>query len=85
MQLITIVGILASALTATSLIPQLTKLIKEKQSQDLSVVMLLVLLGGLALWIYYGALKEDLIIIISNSFAFLINVCTLYLALHYKN
>jgi MtN3 and saliva related transmembrane protein len=80
----TIIGIVASTLTASSLLPQLTKLIKEKKSKDVSIAMLLVLISGLGFWIYYGALKEDLIIIISNGFAFLVNGVTLYLALRYK-
>lgn len=84
MQFTTIIGLLASGLTAFSLVPQLSKLVKEKESKDLSVVMLIVLISGLGLWIYYGTLKDDVIIIVSNSMAFLINVITLALAVYYK-
>jgi MtN3 and saliva related transmembrane protein len=80
----TLIGIGASALTATSLIPQLVKLIKEKESENVSILMLLVLMGGLACWIYYGILKEDLIIIIANAFALLINLLNIYFTLRYK-
>ena len=84
MTLISIVGIAASILTATSLIPQLLKIIKEKKAENVSVGMLLILFGGLALWIYYGVLKKDLIIIISNSFSFIVNLTLAILALKYK-
>lgn len=84
MSFTTIIGLFASALTAFSLIPQLIKLIKKKESKDLSVVMLSVLISGLGMWIYYGFLKEDAIIIVSNAIACLINAITLVLAIYYK-
>lgn len=84
MEFETIVGIGASALTATSLIPQLIKLLKEKKSKGISLVMLAVLFTGLALWVWYGFLKSDLIIIISNSFALVINLVIGILAIYYK-
>ncbi|HEY5748631.1 MAG TPA: SemiSWEET family transporter [Chryseolinea sp.] len=80
----TIIGVGASVLTSTSLIPQLSKLIREKKADDISVTMLLVLFGGLGLWIYYGILKDDLIIIISNTFALIVNLATVVLTFVYK-
>jgi MtN3 and saliva related transmembrane protein len=80
----TLVGVGASVFTATSLIPQLIKLLKEKNSKDISVIMLAVLFTGLAMWVWYGFLKEDLIIIISNLFALVINLIIGILTLHYK-
>ena len=85
MSIETLVGIGASAFTATSLLPQLIKLIKEKKAQGVSVVMLVVLFTGLALWIWYGFLKSDWIIIISNSFALIINFAIGALTIRYKN
>lgn len=80
----TFIGIGASILTASSLLPQLVKLIKEKKSNELSFIMLGVLFGGLALWIYYGVLKKDLIIILSNAFALFINLWVVILTLKYR-
>jgi MtN3 and saliva related transmembrane protein len=85
MSIETLVGIGASVFTATSLLPQLIKLIKEKKAQGVSVVMLVVLFTGLALWIWYGFLKSDWIIIISNSFALIINFVIGALTIRYKN
>jgi MtN3 and saliva related transmembrane protein len=39
--------------------------------------MLFVLLVGLSLWVVYGIMKQDAIIIVANSFSLLINVTTL--------
>jgi len=81
----TLIGVGASCFTATALIPQLIKLLKEKKSGSVSVVMLCVFFTGLGLWIYYGVLKSDWIIIISNGFALVINVWIGVLTIHYKN
>jgi MtN3 and saliva related transmembrane protein len=69
MNFITIIGILASVCTAISLVPQLVKLLKEKKAENISLLMLAVLFAGVGLWIYYGILKKDFIIIVSNSFS----------------
>jgi MtN3 and saliva related transmembrane protein len=84
MEQYTIIGICASVLTATSLIPQLIKLMKDKKTRDISNLMLIVLFSGLGLWIYYGILRSDWIIIISNSFALLINLITGILMIYYN-
>lgn len=76
MTLNTWIGIGASTFTSLALIPQLVKLIREQKAGDLSVAMLAILFTGLALWIYYGVLQKDWIIIISNSVALLINLAT---------
>ena len=70
------IGISASTFTSLALLPQLLKLIRERKAGDLSYGMLAALFTGLALWIYYGALKNDWIIIISNGVALLINLAT---------
>lgn len=84
MELETLIGTGASIFSATSLIPQLIKIIKEKKAEDISLAMLGVLFTGLTLWVWYGFLKNDLIIIISNSFAALINFIIGILTIHYK-
>ena len=85
MDLTTGIGIGASIFTATSLLPQLIKLLKEKKAEDISLGMLAILFIGLALWIYYGCLKKDWIIIISNSFSMAINLITAGVSIKYKN
>ena len=84
MDLSTCIGIAASVMTSGALVPQLIKLIREKKAEDVSVLMLVVLLIGLALWIYYGILQKDLIIILSNGFAALINMCTFIMTIRFK-
>lgn len=80
-----VIGVIAGACTALSLLPQLVKLIKEKKASDISVFYLLLLFAGLCLWIYYGVLREDLPIIITNIVSLVINVAVLILSLRYKS
>lgn len=84
MQLEAIIGVLASIFTACSLLPQLVKLIKTKKAGDISLLMLITLFTGIAFWIYYGILKKDLIIIISNSVSLVININIVILTILYK-
>ncbi len=86
MKIETFIGIAASACTAASLIPQLVKVVvvKDKEAESISLLMLLILFIGIGLWIYYGALKNDLIIIISNACSFLINTTLAIFSIKYK-
>ncbi|MCU7619320.1 SemiSWEET transporter [Chryseobacterium sp. PBS4-4] len=74
---VNILGIVAGVLTSVSMIPQLIKVIKEKNVEDLSWVMILVLICGLSLWVWYGILQNELPIILSNAFAVLVNLTLL--------
>jgi MtN3 and saliva related transmembrane protein len=85
MNLISVIGVLASVFTAIALVPQLSKLIKEKRPENISLGMLASLMIGVGLWVYYGFLKEDWIIIVSNSFSWLINMTIILLTIKYKN
>jgi MtN3 and saliva related transmembrane protein len=84
MDSITIIGIIASVCTAISSLPQLFKLCKEKKAENVSLGMFAVLVIGLAVWVWYGILKDDWIIIIANGFSFLVNLTTFILSLRYK-
>ncbi len=84
MEIIQIIGLAAGILTASSMLPQIFKTIKEKKADEVSLKMLVVLLAGIALWIYYGIQKQDLPIIITNVFSFLVNVTMIILRIKYR-
>ena len=79
-----IIGFIAGIFTGISLLPQLIKIIKEKKTEDISTWMLLILMGGLALWITYGVLINNLPIIITNSFSMVVNVLITFLRFRFK-
>ena len=77
------VGIAAGILTAVSMIPQLIKTFTEKKADNISVVMILVLMSGLGCWITYGCMRNDLPVIFTNMFSLLVNSILLVLRLYY--
>ena len=79
-----IVGLAAGICTAVSLLPQIIKMIKERKAQDISLFYLIVLLCGLALWTYYGFLKQDVPIIATNIFSMVLNIVVIILSSIYK-
>ena len=79
-----VIGLAAGVLTASSLIPQVIKTLKEKNAENVSLKMLLVLMAGIALWIYYGIRREDMPIIATNSFSLLVNITMVILRIKYK-
>lgn len=78
------VGIVAGIGTSVSLLPQLIKIIREKKADNISWFMLFILIAGLGLWVWYGILKKDLPIILTNSFSLLVNLLIIYFTGRYK-
>ena len=78
------IGIIAGICTGISLLPQLVKIVKEKKADDISWFMLFILLAGLAMWVWYGILKADYPIIITNSFSFLVNVAIIIFTIRFR-
>jgi MtN3 and saliva related transmembrane protein len=72
-----ITGVAASIFTSSTLIPQFVKIVREKNAEGTSYLMLLVLFVGLTLWVAYGVMKDDWIIIIANGFSLLVNIATI--------
>ena len=85
MELTQIIGLAAGILTATSLLPQVFKTLKEKKAEDVSLVMLLVLQAGLILWIFYGIRREDMPIIATNCFSLLVNITMVILRIRFHS
>ena len=81
----TIIGTIAGILTSVSMIPQLIKVLKEKDVENLSWGMIAVLLTGVSLWVVYGIMRDELPIILSNGFSVLVNTTLLIYYFKYKN
>jgi MtN3 and saliva related transmembrane protein len=81
---INIVGIAAGIFTATSMLPQVIKTLKEKEAENVSPAMLIVLIAGITLWVIYGILRKDIPIIATNGFSLVLNLYMLYLRWKYR-
>jgi MtN3 and saliva related transmembrane protein len=67
MQFVDIIGVSAACGTTISYFPQLKKCWETGEAGDLSLKMFLILFAGLFLWVVYGALKGDWVILIANA------------------
>ena len=67
MDFATIIGVFAAFCTTTSYYPQLKKCWQTGSAGDLSSRMFVTLGLGVALWVVYGFLKADMVIIIANA------------------
>jgi MtN3 and saliva related transmembrane protein len=66
------IGLLAAFCTTISYIPQLKKCWDTGSAGDLSFKMFSILAAGIALWVVYGVLQADMVIILANSVSFLL-------------
>ena len=67
MTLVTLIGLVAALCTTISYIPQLKKIWVTGETEDISLKMFLILALGIALWVVYGALQHDVVIVLANS------------------
>ena len=81
---VTILGLVATFFIISSQIPQVYKSIKTKSTGDLSLLMILWLVIGVGLWLLYGFLRPDYVIVISNTLGEIALVTLLVLKLKYK-
>lgn len=76
----TVIGSLAAFCTTASYLPQVRKCWITGKADDLSLRMFLILAVGIALWVVYGFLRADTVIIVANS----ISLCFLATILYFK-
>ena len=67
MELTTVVGMAAGFLTTVAFVPQAAKIWKTRSAKDLSLPAFSVFTLGVALWLGYGVLKQELPIIVWNA------------------
>ncbi len=66
MDMTSIVGYIAATLTTFCLVPQVIKIMRERQTAGISLAMYSVFLVGICCWLVYGILIGALPIILSN-------------------
>jgi MtN3 and saliva related transmembrane protein len=80
MDINTVVGSVAAFCTTVSYFPQLKKCWTTGSASDLSLKTFLILTSGVALWIVYGVLEKDSVIIAANG----VSLCCLLAILFFK-
>lgn len=77
----TAIGLAAAFCTTAANLPQIKKAWTTGQTDDLSLNTLLLFGGGLALWVVYGVLREDIVIILANGISLSLLGALLFLKL----
>ena len=71
------IGFLAGTGTTVSFFPQMIRVIRTKSVSDLSIYMFLIHSTGVSLWVAYGILVDDMIIVLFNCVTELFNIVIL--------
>ena len=78
------IGISAAILTTLSFVPQIIKAYRTRRMKDISRYLMILFTTGSILWIIYGILHEDLVIIGANATAAIFNLILLYYSFVYS-
>jgi MtN3 and saliva related transmembrane protein len=81
---IEIIGFFAAILTTSSFVPQVYKIWKIKEVDEISFMMYLSMLIGVSLWFYYGYLIDSVSMMISNVVSAILVICILYFKIKYS-
>ena len=63
---------------------QLRKMLRTRNSTDVSLSFFSLLLPGYVLWVSYGVARGDPALIVPNAVAFCVAVATMLVALHFR-
>jgi len=78
-----ILGYTAGAITSLTFLPQVIKTWKEKSAKDVSLLMFMVAASNEVLWIIYGILQNDWVIILTNVCVLAMSLVMIFLKLRY--
>jgi len=79
MDLLQIVGLIATVFTTGAYVPQALKIIKTKSTQSLSVPTYTMISIGSAMWVYYAFTREDIPVMIANGVTGMLTIAILIL------
>jgi MtN3 and saliva related transmembrane protein len=79
-----IIGIVAGTLTTVAFIPQVIKIWKLKETRDLSLTTFLLWFIGINIWLMYGIIRKDVVIITANAVTIILGAIILYFKFKYK-
>ncbi|GAB3426617.1 SemiSWEET family sugar transporter [Niabella aquatica] len=83
MNAVEMLGYTAGALTTLTFLPQVIKTVKEKSAKDVSLNMFLIAAANQVLWIIYGALQQDKVIILTNVLILVLSLTMIFLKLKF--
>jgi MtN3 and saliva related transmembrane protein len=78
-----IIGTVAGILVLSSFIPQIIKAYKTKKMLDVSAHLMILIASGMFLWVIYGFIRLDPVIIGANVTGFALNITLLVMKIKY--
>lgn len=78
-----LIGSVAGILVLSSFIPQLMRAYKTKKMFDVSIHLLILIASGMFLWVIYGFIRSDPVIIGTNATGCALNITLLFMKLRY--
>ncbi len=78
------IGAGAAICSVTSFVPQLVKIVREKDAKAVSLRMYAVTVAGFSLWLIYGLFRQSLPLIASNGVSLMLAAAILALKLRYR-
>jgi MtN3 and saliva related transmembrane protein len=84
MAFVDILGYTAGAITSLTFLPQVIKTWKEKSAKDIALNMFLIAATNEVLWIVYGVLLHNWVIIATNSVVLAMSLVMIYFKLRFK-
>jgi MtN3 and saliva related transmembrane protein len=78
------IGISATFFTLWSTVPQIRKALNTKKTDDVSKWLIISLVVGLSLWVVYGLVKVDPVIVGANCIGVSLNIFLLILKFRYS-
>jgi MtN3 and saliva related transmembrane protein len=79
-----IIGYIAGVIVIISWIPQVIKSYKTKSVNDLSILMIILVLTGISLWMIYAFIVKDGPIFASNAILAVLIIWLLYMKIRYE-
>jgi MtN3 and saliva related transmembrane protein len=80
-----ILGYAAGAITSLTFLPQVIKTWKEKSAKDVSLMMFIIAAVNEVMWIVYGALLDNWVIILTNAIVLAMSLTMIFLKLRYSS
>lgn len=79
-----ILGYAAGAITSLTFLPQVIKTWKDKSAKDVSLLMFIIAAVNEVMWIVYGALLDNWVIILTNAIVLAMSLTMIFLKLRYN-
>ena len=80
-----VLGYTAGAVTTFTFLPQVIKTWKDKSAKDISLLMFIIAAANEIMWVAYGVLKDNMVIILTNAILLVMSFIMIYFKYRYKN